>query len=163
MAELERMLASDSIDAPIAGLVERCARIPHCYTIQSCYGHFVCEDGTDVHRLKPILDDLVEDSYVHYRIAYMAFCLKWDASGQRFHDDLAAVTEVDPEYVQFGSADWFWNRCVNTYVLQVEPLRCVMEDSLDVGIREAIRIEAARDEFCSKLEVTIERHIQMLK
>lgn len=32
-----------------------------------------------------------------------------------------AITAIEPDYLQFGSADWFWERWLNSYALQVEP------------------------------------------
>ncbi len=39
-----------------------------------------------------------------------------------FHD-LRQIPAIDPEYIQFGCAEWFWEAQVNSYALQVEPMR----------------------------------------
>jgi len=67
-------------------------------------------------------------------------------------EELREIAGIDPEYIQFGSADWFWDRCVNSYVLQVSPLRNAHEDHFDVSVEEAFRIEQLRDEFFERLQ-----------
>jgi hypothetical protein len=43
-----------AIDKPIVDIVVGFATLPHCFTLQSCYGHFVRSRGQDPHTLKPI-------------------------------------------------------------------------------------------------------------
>lgn len=157
--ELQRCLSDGGIDAPIVPIVERMSRISCCFTLQSCYGHFVRAGGHSDYSVKRLASDIAPDSVVRYRIAYVAFCAQNNTSGRRLLEDLRAVADADPEHTQFGSAIWFWGRCVNSYVLQVQPARCVSEDSLDVGVTEAVKIEAARDAFYSRLDETIGRHL----
>lgn len=161
--ELEAAFESGSIDAPISELVKRISRIPYCFTLQSCYGHFVFRDGTEEHSMKRISQDMGEGTTVRYRVAYMAFCLQDGQSGVELLDDLKAVHDVDPDYIQFGSADWFWNICVNTYVLQAEPERWRSEDYIDIDASEALRIETARDLLYSELEAVIDTHIDSIE
>jgi hypothetical protein len=52
---------------------------------------------------------------------------------------------LDVEFIQFGSAEWFWNLHPNTYVLQVEPRRFAMMDRATVGYAEACRLREVRD------------------
>jgi hypothetical protein len=157
--ELERMLASNSIDTPIASLIDRMREIPYCFTLQSCSGHFVLGDGKDHHSVKELANANVEKTMVRYRIAYLAFCIQNSAPGRRLLEDLKAITDLDPDFIQFGGAGWFWRDCVNSYVLQVEPARYACEDSAEVGIGEAIRIEEARDRFYARVDDVIDDHV----
>ena len=43
-----------AIDAPIVDIVAGFAKLPHCFTLQCCYGHFVCALEQYPHRLDPI-------------------------------------------------------------------------------------------------------------
>jgi hypothetical protein len=38
----------------------------------------------------------------------MAFCIKNNPRGAAFREALAGIPDMDRDYVQFGSADWFW-------------------------------------------------------
>ncbi len=161
LSDLGPLLSSGEIDAPIVSLIERISEITHCFTLQSCYGHFVLEGRPSEYGIKRTLPDLNRSSTVHYRIAYMAFCVQNNNHGRHLLEDLRAVADVDPEYTQFGSADWFWNRSVNVYVLQVQPKRFMSEDSFDVEVAEAVEIEASRDAFYSRLDETMDRHLRL--
>jgi hypothetical protein len=157
LTELKAAFESESIDAPIARLIKRISRIPHCFTLQSCYGHFSLQDGgAEEYSVRLIRRGLEGARTVRYRIAYIAFCVQNVRSGTALLDDMRVVPDLDPEYIQFGSADWFWNSCVNTYVLQAEPERCRFEDSIEVGVAEAERIENARDRMYSELEMIVD-------
>ena len=157
--DLERVLASGSIDAPIVSLVDRIRSIPYCYTLQSCSGHFTDSDGADHHSVRGFPPSSDERATVRYRIAYLAFCIQNNANGMRFLEDMKDVSATNPSLVQFGSADWFWRSCPNSYVLQVEPVRFANEDSAEVGLAEAIRIEAERDRFFALMDEVVERHV----
>jgi hypothetical protein len=88
---------------------------------------------------------------VRYRIAYIAFCLENSQRGLALRDSLSRVTAIDSGYVQFGSADWFWEQWVNSYALQVEPIAQQLKDEAILEIAEALRIQRARDLFFSEL------------
>jgi hypothetical protein len=151
LEELRVALSSGSIDEPIADIIDRFARISWCYTLQSCCGHFAsdtCVGGDNTVHLADLKDT---DTVLHYRIAYMAFCIQNIAPGRTLLAELKGVAEIDPGYVQFGSADWFWGMCPNSYVLQVSPLRCAHQDSFDVSIEEALHIQKAGERFFDKL------------
>ena len=64
--------------------------------------------------------------------------------------------EIDKDYIQFGSAGWFWDRQVNTYVLQVEPDRYRFKDRVFLDYREALHVEKIRDLFFQKLDGIIQ-------
>jgi len=94
---------------------------------------------------------------VEYRIAYIALCLQNSDSGRALFQDLSGLASTNPKYIQFGCAEWFWGRQVNSYALQVEPERYKTKDRIVVGYREALHIEKVRNEFFSDLGRIIER------
>ncbi|MFN2133076.1 MAG: hypothetical protein ACK2VD_21295 [Anaerolineae bacterium] len=138
------------IDAPIVELVRRLNELPHCFTLQSCYGHFLYEGQDDPHHLGalPVTGAIAR---VEYRIAYLAFCVANSASGRELLAALQGITMIDPSNVQFGCATWFWERQINSYVLQVEPDRFMYQDRAMLDYGEALHIEATRDAFLARL------------
>lgn len=155
---LRAEISKGSIDEPTMDIVEQFARIPYCYTLQSCYGHFMVEPSREDRNTKRVVDIGGAGTILHYRIAYVAFCIQNSARGRTLLEELSAIVDTDPEYIQFGSADWFWDRCVNSYVLQVSPLRNAFEDHFDVNMEEAFRIEEVRDEFFDRLRAVLLRN-----
>ena len=152
----------NTIDAPIVDIVKSFQDFPCCFTLQSCYGHFIRADQEDHKSTEclPISDGI---GPVTYRIAYVALCLENSSEGQKLLEDLRAIPAVDPRYIQFGSAEWFWTRQVNSYVLQVEPERFKDNDQATIDYPEALHIQKVRDNFFSelrKLLLTQQRGIQ---
>jgi hypothetical protein len=147
------------IDEPIIELVTAFNQLPYCFTLQSCYGHFVYSGQNDPHNLKPLpLTDTIDR--VEYRIAHIAFCIEKTSFGKMLLDALAETTDIDHENIQFCSAEWFWERQVNSYALQVEPDRFKHEDKAMLGYKEALRIEKVRYEFFDKLKGLIKKQKQ---
>ncbi|UCD25593.1 MAG: hypothetical protein JSW51_06680 [Gemmatimonadota bacterium] len=138
------------IDAPIVDIITAFAELPYCFTMQCCYGHFVLGALTDRSNLKP-LPPSDETTEVEYRIAYLALCIAEGADGESLLRDLQDVTTIDPERIQFGCAEWFWQRQPNSYALQVEPARHQYKDSVVLGYQEALQIQSVRDRFFAKL------------
>jgi len=139
----------DVIDKPIVDIISGFAKLPYCFTLQSCYGHFVyAEKGK--HNLDP-LTDTNSIGEVEYRIAYIALCIENSDFGRALYDNLSAVPSNDPDYVQFGCAGWFWKGHVNTYALQVEPARYSTKDSAMVDYQEALHIEKVRANFFDEI------------
>jgi len=65
----------DMIDMPIIDLVNGFNKLPYCFTLQSCYGHFVYNSQKNTHNLEPLpVKDII--AKVEYRIAYIAFCIE---------------------------------------------------------------------------------------
>jgi len=144
-------LSPEMIDAPIRDLIAAFNQLPFCFTLQCCYGHFVYAGQDDPHNLAalPLSNTLSE---VEYRIAYLALCIYNSAPGRMLHDSLKAIAAINPQNIQFGSADWFWERQVNSYVLQVEPQRFKFMDKAMLSYREALSIEKIRQDFFIQLE-----------
>jgi len=159
---LEKELSAGNIDPPLIDLLRHISKIRHCYTLQSCYGHFVHDLQADDKNTEPIGKFKDSISRVHYRIAYLAFCIENSESGRRFHDDLKKVVEVDPEYMQFGSADWFWKQAPNSYVVQLEPERGMKLDSVWVDVEEALYIESLREKFFAEVKKVVSGHLELL-
>ncbi|MFC1669586.1 hypothetical protein ACFL20_04285 [Spirochaetota bacterium] len=138
------------IDEPIADIINGFAGLSYCYTLQSCFGHFVHGEQRDLNNIEP-LSGYDENSRISYRIAYLAFCIENSDNGRKLYCDLEKVPRIDPGYIQFGSAGWFWRRCKNTYVLQVEPEKDKNKDKTIVNIQEALHLEKVKLLFFDKL------------
>jgi hypothetical protein len=144
-----------SIDAPIVDIIAGFAKIPHCFTLQSCYGHFVCAAEQDPRTLDPIPRG--HTGPVRYRIAYVAFCLENSPRGRALRESLARIPAIEPAYVQFGTPDWHWNQLsmVNTYALQVEPIAHQLKDEAVLEPEEARCTEGVRDRFFTELRAVL--------
>lgn len=151
-------LSDDMIDKPIIDVINAFNKLPHCFTLQSCYGHFIYCGQNDPHNLEilPITDTITR---VEYRIAYIAFCIDKSDQGRQLLDDLKGITIIDPENIQFGCAEWFWKRQVNSYALQVEPDRFKFKDKAVLDYKEALRIEKIRNEFFIRLEELLQKRV----
>ena len=139
------------IDAPIIEIIKDFNKPPFCFTLQSCYGHFLYSGQDNPNNLEP-LPDIKTITRVDYRIAYIAFCLENSDSGRSLFEALKKITAIDPKYIQFCSAEWFWNKQVNSYALQVEPDRFKHEDTASIEGEEALYIEKIRNEFFAGIE-----------
>jgi len=69
------------------------------------------------------------------------------------------VSSVDSEYIQFGCADWFWERNVNSYALQVEPIRHMRKDQVRIEYGEALHIEKVRGRFFNEIECLLQKRL----
>jgi len=134
------------IDAPIIEIVNSFNKLPYCFTMQSCYGHFIYPGQKEPHKLDylPVKKSIER---VEYRIAYIAFCVEKSEQGRRLLEALKEITFIDPENIQFCCAEWFWKRQVNSYALQVEPERFKHEDKAILDYKEALYIQKIRNEF----------------
>jgi hypothetical protein len=139
------------IDAPIIKIIKDFYKLPYCFTMQSCYGHFLYNGQRDPHNLDPLLVTRTTTE-VEYRIAYIAFCVENSDSGRRLIEALRGITVIDPKNIQFCCAEWFWKKQVNSYALQVEPERFKHEDKAVLDCEEALKIEKARNKFFIELK-----------
>jgi hypothetical protein len=139
-------LTDDMIDMPIIGLINGFNKLPYCFTLQSCYGHFVYNGQKDSHNLEPLpVTEII--AKVEYRIAYIAFCIENSLMGKELFESLKEIETIDPENVQFCCAEWFWKKQFNSYALQVEPDRFKHKDMAILDYKEALHIEKIRSEF----------------
>jgi hypothetical protein len=134
-------LNNDMIDRPIVRIINGLNKLPYCFTIQCCYGHFLFNGQKNPHNLEPLPVATNTITKVEYRIAYIAFCIENSESGRKLLVDIKELTVIDPENIQFCSAEWFWRRQVNTYALQIEPERFKHKDRAILDYREALKIE----------------------
>lgn len=158
---LRSLIATGKIDPPLVDLMTLFSRVSHCYTFQSCFGHFVHERGSDEHttaRLAPYKGMI---STVFYRIAYIAFVLEKSENGLVLCRDLRALALRNPGYIQFGSAGWFWEQSVNTYQIQVALEQEKEKDSFWVTYNEALRLEKMRDMLIRDLATIAGIHIRL--
>ncbi len=88
--------------------------------------------------------ELVENC--HY-----TFCLENSKQGKQFLQALFEVTTIDPLNIQLCCPDWFWQRQVNSYTLQVEPVRFKDQDKAELDYREALSVERIRGVFFNNL------------
>jgi hypothetical protein len=153
-----RKLQISTIDAPIVEIIKDFAKLLHCFTLQSCYGHFIHKGQQNLKNLEP-LSNFDKSLSIEYRIAYIAICIQNNDLGKQLLQDLKKITKINPEYIQFGSAEWFWRRQVNSYVLQVVPERYKTEDRCRLSIQEALYVEKVRNQVFKELRnlVQLER------
>jgi hypothetical protein len=143
-------LSDDMIDAPVIDLIKAFNELPYCFTLQSCYGHFVYKGQEDPHNLEPLpVTDTI--AKVEYRIAYISLCVEKSDWGRRLLGALNDVTAMDGENIQFCCAEWFWKRQINSYALQVQPERFKHKDRATLAYREALHIEKTRNKFFARL------------
>jgi hypothetical protein len=152
-------LTDEMVDEPIVEIVNGFNKLPYCFTLQSCYGHFVHSEKDNPHNLDPLPDtDTV--FHIEYRIAYIAFCIENNDKGRRLFGALKEIPVINPENIQFGSAEWFWKRQVNSYALQVEPDRFKYQDTATLDYEEALTIEKTRNDFFIRIQTLIHRESQ---
>jgi len=149
-------LADAIIDAPIVEIIEGFNRLPYCFTLQSCYGHFLYKGQNDNHNIDPlpITNSL---GRVEYRIAYLALCIENSELGSKLLEAMKEITFVDPENIQLCSAEWFWKRQANSYALQVEPDRFKHQDKAMLDHKEALYIEKIRNKFFAQLKELLQK------
>lgn len=157
---LGNLIVHGGIDPPLVELVELFSRVPHCYTVQSCCGHFVHEGEPDEHTLARLSSYRGKVHRVHYRIAYIAFVLEKSKNGFELCHDLRLLASRNPANIQFGSADWFWEHSVNTYQIQIAPEREKYRDSFAVTYGEALVLEKVRDMVLRELGKIAKKHIR---
>ena len=144
------------IDKPIIELINGFNKLPYCFTLQCCYGHFIYSGQNDLHNLEPLpLTDTIPR--VEYSIAYIALCIENSDWGRMFFDALKGIADIEPENIQFCCAEWFWKRQVNSYALQVEPDRFKFEDKAILDYKEALKIEKIRNEFFVQLKELLQK------
>ena len=150
-------LTLSKIDAPIRDLIRGFVNLPHCFTLQCCFGHFVHSRATSIDNLRPLPE--YDVGVITYRIAYVALCIKNSVAGNRLYSALADIPSIDPEYIQFGSPRWFWERHINSFALQVGPPRFAFQDQADIDYAEALHVQKVRDRFFSGLESLVHGYI----
>lgn len=157
LTEFENQLSAGSIDSPVIEIVKGFNRLPFCFTLQSCFGHFVHKCQKDSRNVEPLSYYQDELSVVEYRIAYMTLYLRNNEFGRTLFNDFHVIAKRNPDYIQFGSAEWFWKVCPNSYVLQVEPSRSRNKDKIRVNIKEALHIELVRNKAFGEIRKVLQK------
>ncbi|OQY01813.1 MAG: hypothetical protein B6I26_02280 [Desulfobacteraceae bacterium 4572_130] len=143
------------IDAPIIKLIKNFNNLPYCFTLQSCYGHFLYKGQKDSHNLAPLPITNTINKTV-YKIAYIVFCIEKSVLGTWLFKALKKITAIDHKNIQFCCAQWFWEKQINSYVLQVEPDRFKHKDKVILDYKEALYIEKIRNKFFIQLNNLLE-------
>jgi hypothetical protein len=148
----------NAIDNPIAEIIGSFMKLPYCFTLQSCYGHFLYIGQEDIYGIERLT---VSDNIaaIKYRIAYVAICIENSRLGKGLLQCLERIPTIDPDYIQFGCAEWFWTRQVNSYALQVEPTRYMTKDTIIINYNEALHIEKVRNKFFAHLNRLIQEQL----
>jgi len=144
------------IDPPLVNIIKDFSALPHCFTLQCCFGHFFL-NGREITPGAESLTSYPEDTLLKYRIAYLALCIENSDAGKRLYRGLSAIGQADPEYVQFCGADWFWQRHANSYALQTEPERFKTQDTALVGLDEALRLEKIKARMFEEIQKVLVR------
>jgi len=152
-----KQLKLSTIDSPILEIIKGFSKLPYCFTLQSCYGHFLNDHQQNPKNVDP-LPNTTKISNIEYRIAYIALCIQNNDEGEKLFEDLKQIPNIDPDYIQFGSAGWFWKRQVNSYALQVEPKRLMTKDRIFINYDEALHIEKVRNVFFDEIKRIILRN-----
>lgn len=150
-----------SVDKPMVDIISGFATVPNCFTLQCCYGHFLCSPQSDPHSLEPIPSDY--QGQVRYRIAYIALALENSRRGLALRESLYRLTAIDADFIHFGSPDWFWKQRANSYVLQVEPLAHKFKDEALLDITVALHTQRVRDIFFRELRELMAGEIRVHK
>ncbi|MGB5985316.1 MAG: hypothetical protein WBG37_08420 [Desulfobacterales bacterium] len=149
-------LISGMLDAPLVEMINALNALSYCFTLQSCYGHFLYPGQKEAHNLDP-LPHTRSMATVEYRIAYLAFCVEWGAPGERLLGHMSQIAARDPNHIQFGSPGWFWALQVNSYALQVEPLRFKDQDRVVLDYGEALHVEHVRNRVFNQLNELLQK------
>ena len=149
-------IRTHQLDLPLRRFIRRFNQIPYAFTLQCCWGHFKQQVHTEPVELLKRSNSF---KYVLYRIAYIAICVQNGFEGRRFLQQLKETASLSPGYIQFGSAQWFWKRQVNSYILQVMPDRFKCHDKILLGYNEAQRVQECRGEFFTFLNQKIDSEL----
>lgn len=152
-----------TLDPPMAPLVAAFNRLPYCYTLQCCHGHVVVPgQGLPEHWQRLPVDDPPAKAF--YQLAYVALVVRNDPAGRNLPRGMALVAARALDFMQMGSAEWFWGGQgeVNSYVLQVSPRRCQDRDQFEMTRSEALEWLAAREKFMAGLEELAQGELERL-
>ncbi|MDY7001919.1 MAG: hypothetical protein SVS15_09085 [Thermodesulfobacteriota bacterium] len=149
-------LAHAKIDPPLVNIIKDFNALPHCFTLQCCFGHFVV-DGQEITLEAESLAKYPKDTLLEYRIAYLALCIENSDAGKRLYRDLSAIEQIGAGYIQFHGADWFWQRHANSYALQAVPERFKAKDTALVDFDEALVLEKTKARMFEEIQKVLVR------
>ena len=150
-----RDMAEVDIEEPIIEVIDSLNKLPFCFTIQSCFGHFLFENkpASTTYYLP---EKTTRTRNCKYRISYVAIRVDGSQEARGLLSLLRDIpSTINKEYIQFGCAEWFWEQHINSFVIQVQPRDRSNVDSLLVTTEEAQLIQAVRDRFWEVMESTL--------
>lgn len=141
-----------TLDHQLVDIVRGFSRYPHCYTVQSCYGHLV-EPGPDGRSSSLIDPGFPPPRTGLYQLAYLTMVIENSVSGRALYEQLSQFPRMNASFFQWGSGTWFWRDqgLLNSYVLQVEPIRFRHFDRFPMDGNEARQWLEAREIFWNAL------------
>lgn len=144
------------IETPVVEVVNSLNKLPFCFTLQSCFGHFLIE-GENISDSFYFPYSYTDAKEFLYRISYVAICVDSVPESRRLLTLLRDIlNKINTEYLQFGCAEWYWEQYVNSYVIQVQPWNRSNVDSLYVTTEEAQKIRTVRDHFWKIMAATLQ-------
>ena len=84
----------ESIDTPIVELISGLANLDYCFTLQSCYGHFLYNSQNNPFNTEPLLASNSISS-VEYKIAYIALCIENSKQGKVIFQHLRNIPSIE--------------------------------------------------------------------
>jgi len=144
------------LDPQLYKLICEFNTIPYAFTLQCCWGHFLPQGQKNPVKMNELPESMEIETFV-YRIAYIAFCIQHCREGRRLLKDLEQMVRLNPRFIQFGSAAWFWRRQMNSFVLQVMPDRFKLCDWIELDYEEALKTQKWRNALFSQLSKRIGR------
>lgn len=148
---LDNLVAGD-IDPPLVTLVQKINRLPYVFSLQCCYGHFLWKNGKEINPL----ESLEADTWVTYRLAYIALCIENSSLGRHLQQRLMNIpSSISEDNIQFFSAQWFWDQWPNSYAIQIMPERFKGFDVAQITATEARELATIRDGCFAYLDAFI--------
>ncbi len=135
------------VDEPLRELVAALNGRDDCFTLQCCWGHFLPPGAEDERSLTA--PPPRGKGELEYRVAYVALALRDDAG--EWLETLRGLRDAEPRFVQFGCAEWFWERQVDSYVLQVGLKKYRRRDRMTLDGKQARLISHARTRLFREL------------
>ncbi len=147
-----------TVDEPMVRLIQDLNRLPHVFTQQCCFGHFVGDGETDTSTLAP--PPPMGKKPMEYRLAYLAFCVSDDDRGRAFLERVRDLRDLDPKYIQVCSADWFWDQQVNSFAIQVSPKRMRKLDSMTLDGKEIRHVSHVRTQLWRRFSDAVKKELE---
>ena len=103
------------------------------------------------------LKDFVNNPYFHDQRKNYLSKLDIESIDAPIVELISSFAKLDDCFtLQIGCAEWFWEKQVNSYALQVEPKRHMTKDRLPVDYWEALHIEEVRNKFFTQLKKLVQ-------
>ena len=83
------------VDKPIVNLIRNISDLEYCFTLQSCFGHFIYQGQNDEHNLISLPSNSVRGD-ITYRIAYIAISIENIERGKVLFSKLKDIPFIYP-------------------------------------------------------------------